>query len=150
MISCAIIPATPGWNRRGAGRLLKAPTVWEDLVKTLLTTNTTWAMTRQMVGRLVTLGAAHADGHAFPTPEQVAALTPDALNDHVRAGYRGAYLHDLAVAIVEGRVDVEGWYNSDLPNRTDLYKADSEAQGLWRLRGGQCAAAAGPSRHAGH
>ena len=105
----------------GAGRMLKAPTVWEDLAKTLLTTNTTWAMTRQMAGRLVALGDSHAGGHAFPIPEQVAAFTPEALNDQVRAGYRGAYLHQLAASIAEGQVDVESWYNSALPS-TELYK----------------------------
>lgn len=105
----------------GAGRLLKGPTVWEDLVKTLLTTNTTWAMTRQMVGRLVTLGDAGAGGHVFPTPEQVVALSPEALDDHVRAGYRGAYLHQLAVSIAEGRVDVEAWHTHDLPSEA-IYK----------------------------
>ncbi len=33
---------------RGAGRLLRSPTVWEDAVKTLCTTNCTWALTRVM------------------------------------------------------------------------------------------------------
>ena len=105
----------------GAGRLLSAPTVWEDLAKTLLTTNTTWSMTKQMVARLCMLGAAHGESYAFPTPEQVAALSPGALNAQVRAGYRGAYLHELALAIAEGRVDVEAWRGSDLP-AGELYK----------------------------
>jgi hypothetical protein len=39
-----------------AGRLLVSPTVWEDLAKTLLTTNTTWGATVQMCRRLLTLG----------------------------------------------------------------------------------------------
>src|SRR5215213_197763 len=47
---------TYGWiETAGAGRMLVSPTVWEDLAKTLLTTNTTWAMTKSMVARLVTL-----------------------------------------------------------------------------------------------
>lgn len=113
----------------GAGRMLTGATVWEDLAKTLLTTNTTWTMTRQMVARLVTLGDAHAQGHAFPTPQQVAALSPEALNDHVRAGYRGAYLHALAESIAEGRVNVEAWYNSDLPSM-ELYKQIRSLKGF--------------------
>ena len=116
-------------EQHGAGRLLIGATVWEDLAKTLLTTNTTWAMTRQMVGRLVTLGDAHADGHAFPTPQQVAALSPEALNAHVRAGYRGDYLHTLAASIAEERVDVEAWYTSDLPS-ADLYKRIRSLKGF--------------------
>ncbi|HQU91630.1 MAG TPA: hypothetical protein PLK77_04995, partial [Pyrinomonadaceae bacterium] len=38
------------WVRsRGAGRLLRSATVFEDLVKTLCTTNCSWALTRKMV-----------------------------------------------------------------------------------------------------
>lgn len=109
-------------ERAGAGRMLVSPTVWEDLAKTLLTTNTTWRMTRDMVARLVTLGDADSRGrHAFPTPAQVAALPPDALNAHVRAGYRGAYLHALALEIAEGRLDPERWRAPDL-NGADVYR----------------------------
>ena len=99
-----------------AGRLLRAPTVWEDLAKTLLTTNTTWAMTRQMTQRLNELG--HAG--AFPSPETIANLSIDALADHVRAGYRNAYLHELACRIAEARVDVEGWVSTEMSS-ADLF-----------------------------
>ena len=34
--------------RKGAGRLLRSPTLWEDAAKTLFTTNCTWALTRKM------------------------------------------------------------------------------------------------------
>ncbi len=35
--------------RAGAGRLVRSPTVFEDLVKSLCTTNCTWALTKVMV-----------------------------------------------------------------------------------------------------
>ena len=38
----------------GAGRLLRSPTVFEDLVKTICTTNCSWALTDKMVTSLVT------------------------------------------------------------------------------------------------
>jgi 3-methyladenine DNA glycosylase/8-oxoguanine DNA glycosylase len=105
-----------------AGRMLAAPTVWEDLSKTLLTTNTTWNMTKQMNARLNTLGEPYSDGgHAFPTPEHIAVMNPDELNAQVRAGYRGAYLHELARRIAEGELDVESWRDPALPS-ADLYK----------------------------
>jgi N-glycosylase/DNA lyase len=127
---------------KGAGRMLIGATVWEDLAKTLLTTNTTWTMTRQMVSRLVTLGEAYRDGNAFPTAQQIAAMSPEALNTHVRAGYRGAYLHELAENIASGAVDVESWYGSDLPS-AELYRqirglkgfGDYAAGSLMRLLG---------------
>jgi len=119
-----------GWiETAGAGRMLVSPTVWEDLAKTLLTTNTTWAMTKSMVARLVTLGDRAADGtHTFPEPEKIAAFDPDALNQHVRAGYRGAYLHELAARITSGELDVEAWRDTALSS-LEVYKA------LKRLKG---------------
>ncbi len=99
-----------------AGRLLRAPTVWEDLAKTLLTTNTTWAMTRKMAQRLNELGSSGA----FPAPETIANLSPATLADHLRAGYRNAYLHELASRIAEGRIDVEEWACAERPS-ADLF-----------------------------
>ncbi len=37
----------------GRGRLLRSPTLFEDVVKTICTTNTTWTQTKAMVARLV-------------------------------------------------------------------------------------------------
>lgn len=109
----ALARETQGYQwveRVGAGRMLISPTVWEDLAKTLLTTNTTWAQTKGMVARLVELGDTDTAGDpTFPTPEQVAALSPEALTAQTRAGYRGAYLHALALAIAENRLDPERW-----------------------------------------
>jgi 3-methyladenine DNA glycosylase/8-oxoguanine DNA glycosylase len=46
----------------------------------------------------------------------------------VRAGYRGAYLHELATRIAAGEVDVEAWRDPALPS-AEVYKA------LKRLKG---------------
>jgi N-glycosylase/DNA lyase len=127
----------------GAGRMLVSPTVWEDMAKTLMTTNTTWAGTVQMCRRLVTLGDPFDESeHSFPTPERVAAMSVEALNGHVRAGYRSAYLHLLASAIVEGRLDLESWRHRPLTS-DDLFKrirtqkgfGDYAAGSLCRLLG---------------
>lgn len=104
-------------ERSGAGRLLRCPTVWEDLAKTLMTTNTTWGGTRGMVRRICELG----EGGAFPGPERIAALGPEELAGRIRAGYRAPYLHELATALAEGRLDVESWAASDLPS-DELYR----------------------------
>jgi 3-methyladenine DNA glycosylase/8-oxoguanine DNA glycosylase len=94
------------------GRLLVAPTVWEDLAKTLFTTNTTWAQTRQMSARLCALGSPHQDQHAFPTPQRIAHMPLNEFIEAIRAGYRAAYLHELAQRIVDG-LDVEAWRTLD-------------------------------------
>jgi 3-methyladenine DNA glycosylase/8-oxoguanine DNA glycosylase len=114
----------------GVGRLLSAPTVWEDLVKTLFTTNTTWRMTIQMTERVVTLGDSYAGGgHAFPTPKRLASMSMEDLNAHVRAGYRGDYLHLLATRIANGELEVESWRDVDLPS-DEVYKRIKALKGF--------------------
>lgn len=102
---------------RGAGRLLRSPTVWEDAVKTLCTTNCSWALTRAMVARLCQeAGEAGPGGErAFPTPEALAARPERFFRETVRAGYRAPFLRGLARAVASGRLDLEGWRRSPLP-----------------------------------
>ena len=63
------------WCSLGAGRMLRAPTVFEDVVKTICTTNTAWSGTRKMTAALVAkLGVeAPGGGRTFPTPAAMAA-----------------------------------------------------------------------------
>ncbi|HYO99365.1 MAG TPA: hypothetical protein VER76_04040 [Pyrinomonadaceae bacterium] len=103
--------------REGAGRLLRSPTVYEDLVKTICTTNCSWALTTKMVEGLVKhLGrATPEDGRrAFPTPEAMAAEPESFYRDTVRAGYRANYFKELAERVASGALDVESWLTSDL------------------------------------
>ena len=100
----------------GAGRLLRSPTVFEDVIKMICTTNCSWSLTETMVGNLTTLlGKNFGDGYfAFPTPESIAGTTEAFLRKSVRTGYRSPYLHEFAVAVAEGKLDVEGWRSSPL------------------------------------
>jgi 3-methyladenine DNA glycosylase/8-oxoguanine DNA glycosylase len=102
---------------RGAGRLLRSPTVFEDAVKTLCTTNCTWALTRSMVANLVAaLGAPAPLGErAFPTPQAMAAQREPFYRDVIRAGYRAPFLASLAREVASGALDVEAWRDPGLP-----------------------------------
>jgi N-glycosylase/DNA lyase len=82
----------------GAGRMLRSPTVFEDLVKMICTTNCSWALTDKMINSLVNaLGRASRDGRpAFPTPEAMTGQPEKFYRDEVRAGYRAPYLIELA------------------------------------------------------
>ena len=95
--------------RRGAGRLLRSPTVFEDAVKTLCTTNCSWALTRLMVGRLCeTLGAsAPLGGRTFPSPAAMAAVPESFYREEIRAGYRAPSLSALAREVAGGALDLE-------------------------------------------
>jgi 3-methyladenine DNA glycosylase/8-oxoguanine DNA glycosylase len=98
------------WIVGGAGRMFRSPTVFEDVVKTICTTNTTWSATERMVGALVSeLGEESAGrlGRAFPTPAVMAKASDVFYRDVVRAGYRGAYLKTLATDVAVGALDLE-------------------------------------------
>jgi N-glycosylase/DNA lyase len=96
---------------RGAGRLLRSPTVFEDLVKTLCTTNCTWALTRVMVRNLVDALGVPAPGgeRTFPTPEAMAERSERFYRDVVRSGYRAPWLRVIARDVAAGRLDLEAW-----------------------------------------
>jgi 3-methyladenine DNA glycosylase/8-oxoguanine DNA glycosylase len=103
------------WVASGAGRLMRSQTVFEDVVKTICTTNTTWSGTVRMVSAIVEhLGDAAPGapaegpfGRAFPSPESMAAAPEDFYRDVARAGYRGAYLRSLAESVACGDVDLD-------------------------------------------
>ena len=107
-----------GWCAVGAGRMLRSPTVFEDVVKTILTTNTAWSGTRKMATALVAnLGAKAPDGaHAFPTPKAMAEADESSYRDIVRAGYRGPYLRQLATDVADGSIDLEALNDRELPD----------------------------------
>ena len=103
------------WTVTGAGRMVQSPTVFEDVVKTVCTTNCTWSATRRMVDAIVEHLGAPAPGappegpfgRAFPTPERMAEAGEGFYRDIARAGYRGAYLIALARSVAEGELDLE-------------------------------------------
>jgi N-glycosylase/DNA lyase len=102
----AVAAADPdlAWVALGAGRMLRSPTVFEDLVKTICTTNCTWSATVRMVTALVReLGV----GGAFPMPEAMAAAGDDFYVGAAKTGYRGPYLRSIAADVAEGRLDLE-------------------------------------------
>jgi N-glycosylase/DNA lyase len=113
------------WARRGAGRMLRSPTIFEDVVKTVCTTNCAWSGTVRMVTALVD----HLGAGAFPSPEAMAEASDDFYKDVARAGYRGAYLRAIAAAVADGSLDLEA-----LDGRSDL-PDDEVAERLLALPG---------------
>ncbi len=103
------------WVTTGAGRMVRSPTVFEDVVKTICTTNCAWSATRRMVHAIVehlgepAIGARPEGpwGRAFPTPHAMAEAGEAFYRDVARAGYRGAYLVSLARSIADGELDLE-------------------------------------------
>lgn len=103
---------------RAQGRLLRSASVFEDAVKTLLTTNTSWAGTKRMVEALVVnygspLPVAES-ASAFPSPEQLASVDVEALRTTARLGYRAPYVAELAQAVTSGTLDLESLKTTSL------------------------------------
>lgn len=98
----------------GAGRLLRSPSVFEDMVKTLCTTNCSWGLTKKMVENLVTkLGRTTGEKFAFPTALEMAAKGEDFYRNEIKAGYRSAYFVELAETVASGRIDPESWQDPE-------------------------------------
>jgi N-glycosylase/DNA lyase len=103
------------WATKGAGRLYRSPTAFEDVIKTILTTNCAWSATIRMNNALVEhLGVVAPGGaHAFPTPQAMADAPLSFYRDIVRAGYRGPYLRSLAKSVANAELDLEALRAAD-------------------------------------
>jgi N-glycosylase/DNA lyase len=110
------------WATRGAGRMTRCQSVFEDVVKTVCTTNCAWPATVRMVTALVEhLGEPApgappdgADGRAFPTPEAMTTAGEAFYRGVARCGYRGQYLRSLAQSVAAGELDLE-WLGRATP-----------------------------------
>jgi 3-methyladenine DNA glycosylase/8-oxoguanine DNA glycosylase len=96
-----------------AGRLLRSPSVFEDVVKMICTTNCAWSATKRMIENLVSkLGTPFDGQHSdFPTPEQLAGVTEEFLVREIRSGYRSGYLIELAEKVASGHLGFRHWQN---------------------------------------
>ncbi len=101
--------------RFGAGRILRAPTAFEDAVKMICTTNCSWSLTELMVERLVDrLGVPVGDRRTFPTPAAMAAKPESFYRTVMKAGYRSPYLVELARRCASGALDIEALRSNTL------------------------------------
>ncbi len=116
-------------EERALGRVLRSTALFEDVVKTILTTNTLWTATKNMTRKLVNEFGTALDGQpekrAFPSPASIAASSQEVLKEKVRVGYRAPAIHQLAVRVASGELDLESLKTSSLPTlelRKELLK----------------------------
>lgn len=123
----------------GQGRILRSATVFEDLLKTMLTTNTAWSGTKRMVNTLLDLYGKpmqdDMDDRSFPTPEILANRSEEELREHARLGYRSPYVLELARSVADGKLDLEAYKRTTMTTE-DLRKELLAIKGI-----GQYAAA---------
>lgn len=111
-------------SRRRLGGLLRSPTLFEDLIKTLCTTNCHWRNTQNMVEKLcIGFGLESNSGNheggfkqAFPTPELLAKAPLSKLKN-AGLGYRAPYVNHISRAVYEGKLDLD-----NLENERDSYQ----------------------------
>ena len=120
-----------------AGRLLRSPRVFEDVVKMLFTTNCNWSLTKIMTRNLVSkLGEPLGGGiFAFPTPERIAAKSEKWLRKEISCGYRAPYLLELCKNLSSGKIELESLRTSELPTE-ELYQKLRTIKGIGHYAAG--------------
>ncbi|MBI3194113.1 MAG: hypothetical protein HYZ34_06545 [Ignavibacteriae bacterium] len=123
----------------GAGRLMRAPTVWEDVVKMLCTTNCSWTLTTMMVKNLCEILGTEVSGlppttrtvscYSFPKPEAIADCSEKYLRKEIRVGYRAPYLLELAQRVIKKEVDLESWRSTHLSTQ-ELFDEVHSVKGI--------------------
>jgi 3-methyladenine DNA glycosylase/8-oxoguanine DNA glycosylase len=119
------------FKKTGRGRLMRSPTLFEDVLKTVTSCNVQWPSTIIMNRRLCeVVGRESASGlRAFPTAERVAAARPASLRARCRVGYRDARIVELARMFASGEIDAAWIEDPETPD-DELWEAMLEWPGI--------------------
>jgi len=93
----------------GGGRLLRGTSVFEDLTKTLFTTNASWEHTVNQTAKIIErFGQRSEFGKAFPSATDMQHATESDLRSACRIGYRAPYLVRVVRACVSNKALNDG------------------------------------------
>ena len=88
--------------------------LWETLISFIISQNRNIPAIKRSIellckscGELMT-DAEGSAYYSFPSPEAVAALSPEEL-DACRLGYRCRYIHETAIGVVDGSISLDGY-----------------------------------------
>ncbi|MFW9955568.1 MAG: DNA-3-methyladenine glycosylase family protein [Candidatus Thorarchaeota archaeon] len=126
-------PKLAQMKKKAQGRALRSPTLFEDVIKTILTTNTLWGATKRMNQNLIKQFGSpleeDPEQRAFPSPKQIASTSESVLRQETRLGYRAPYVLELAQSIASGKTDLELLKDPTIPTEK-LRKALLEIKGV--------------------
>ena len=105
---CKNLPQFSYVARENRGRILRCPSLFEDILKTVFTTNCTWKNTEMMAENLCSLC-----DDCFPTPQEIVGLGIEALKAKVKLGYRAEYVYEFSKKVIEGQFDLDTWETID-------------------------------------
>jgi len=102
---------------RGWARFLRGTSLFEDVVKTLFTTNASWQFTQHMCRRLLEecprQDQTIQNSLFFPSLEEISEISVSVLEKKCKLGYRAQYLKNVARAFMENDSFV-GWSSSEV------------------------------------
>ena len=100
---------------QGLGGMLRSPSIWEDVVKVLCTTNVNWRGTQNMAERLTGFfGDRTPCGYrCFPSPARIFQEDRPTLIRQSKMGYRAELLAKISRDVVEDNLDLSAWEQID-------------------------------------
>ena len=87
---CRINPTLNFVYKNNCRGMLRSPSAFEDLIKTVCITNCDWRNTKKMCSALCSL-----DGGNFPTPKEILKYRTEDLSKIVPLGYRTKTVHHI-------------------------------------------------------
>jgi 3-methyladenine DNA glycosylase/8-oxoguanine DNA glycosylase len=91
--------------RQRCGGLLRGPDAFEDVIKTVATTNCDWRNTKSMCEKLCALDR---DGN-FPGPGTILRFSERQLATKTKCGYRARTIRTVAKMFIEGKLPLDDW-----------------------------------------
>ncbi len=104
----------PRWKASGRARLMRSPTLFEDILKTVTSCNIAWPATQTMNHQLCRVLGRRVPGltartsetaYTFPSPQKLARARLGTLRGRCRVGYRDARMQQLARMFARGEID---------------------------------------------
>jgi len=127
----------PRWKESGRGRLMRSPTMFEDVIKTVTSCNVTWPSTVHMNRRLCEVLASSKGSKGdqaaslcpFPDQARLAAVRVQTLRARCRVGYRDQRIVDLARLFRKGAVK-PAWFEDPTTSDDNVFDALIELPGI--------------------
>ncbi len=102
---CKTDPLLSFASKARCGGLLRGATAFEDVIKTVCTTNCDWRNTKSMCEKLCALDA---DGN-FPTPKRILGFSERQLAAKSACGYRAKTVRTVARLFADNRLPLDAW-----------------------------------------